>query len=188
MKSEIELKKENILYIALDELQQVGVEGTTIDSIASRAGISKKTIYHLFSSKEYILEKALRLEVDVVMDDLETISGIPMSKMDQLDCSLRLISRRVFEGGGKFNQQLLAHQTLKYEVGQAVNRVAFFLSTTYASHNRDQCEMIIRSFIKFLLKCASNHFETISEKDFNGEVIPFYLFGWFEGDTEISRL
>lgn len=57
--------KEKIIQTAVDLVQEYGVKFTLSD-IASNAGISKKTIYKYFDSKEALL----RAVVDYVFEDI----------------------------------------------------------------------------------------------------------------------
>ena len=46
---------DDIIQAALNEFLEKGYEGTSMDAIALRAGISKGGLYHHFKSKEEIL-------------------------------------------------------------------------------------------------------------------------------------
>ena len=49
-----------IIQAAVDEFLENGYDGTSMESIARRAGVSKGGLYHHFSSKDEILLQANR--------------------------------------------------------------------------------------------------------------------------------
>jgi TetR/AcrR family transcriptional regulator, regulator of autoinduction and epiphytic fitness len=49
-----EQKREAILEAAVEEFKQKGFQGTSMDKIADRAKVSKRTVYNHFSSKEVL--------------------------------------------------------------------------------------------------------------------------------------
>ena len=59
-----EPKKKVLLKIALDLFIEKGYENTTITQIMKMAGLTKAGMYHYFSSKEEILEEAIRFVVE----------------------------------------------------------------------------------------------------------------------------
>lgn len=50
-------RRQNILDAAVDLFQERGYLGTTVDDIAERAGVTKRTVYHHMGSKEHILSE-----------------------------------------------------------------------------------------------------------------------------------
>ncbi len=59
-----------IITAALQEFGQNGFAGTTLSGVASRAGISRTTIYLYFDTKEAIFEAAMRAAVETTIDDV----------------------------------------------------------------------------------------------------------------------
>ena len=53
-------RTKDIIYAAVDEFLESGYEGTSMESIATRAGISKGGLYHHFKSKDEIFLLANR--------------------------------------------------------------------------------------------------------------------------------
>ena len=49
------MKRLAILDAARDSFQEHGVDGTSMDSLATKAGVSKRTVYNHFSSKEALV-------------------------------------------------------------------------------------------------------------------------------------
>ena len=50
-------KKDEILRTALEIVSTEGIDSLTINTLASRVGLSKATMYHYFKSKEEIILK-----------------------------------------------------------------------------------------------------------------------------------
>ncbi|MGB0696241.1 MAG: TetR/AcrR family transcriptional regulator [Rhodospirillaceae bacterium] len=57
----IEKKREQILDAAVAEFQQKGFAGASMDRIAERAAVSKRTVYNHFESKEVLFDAIVRL-------------------------------------------------------------------------------------------------------------------------------
>ncbi|MBI3580099.1 MAG: TetR/AcrR family transcriptional regulator [Ignavibacteriales bacterium] len=68
MSTDLELR-DRILFFARDRFMQAGFSKVTLDEIATDLGISKKTLYKFFSSKEDLLKAAV----------LATMKGIEQS-------------------------------------------------------------------------------------------------------------
>ncbi|GCF09551.1 hypothetical protein KDI_31150 [Dictyobacter arantiisoli] len=66
-----------ILQAAREELEQVGYRALTIEGIAARAGVGKKTIYRWWSSKAAVVLEALtsNAEVQVPFSDTGSLAG-----------------------------------------------------------------------------------------------------------------
>ncbi len=62
--------RETILSTAAELIVQYGIKKFTIDEIASRLRISKKTIYHYFKSKDEIIESYI---TSCVLSDKESV-------------------------------------------------------------------------------------------------------------------
>jgi AcrR family transcriptional regulator len=74
---------EQILLAALQCFMEKGYHGTTIRSVASRAGVSVPGLYHHYASKSMLLERV----IDQVMDDLiaDTEHALEAAGPDPLD-------------------------------------------------------------------------------------------------------
>jgi AcrR family transcriptional regulator len=67
---EIEGKKLQIVKYAFDRFYEGGFHATTMEAALAGSGISKRTIYKYFSSKEDLIEAVLRLYSEVVTHEL----------------------------------------------------------------------------------------------------------------------
>lgn len=68
----------NILAAAREELAERGFHGITMNGLAERAGVTKKTLYNVFNSKERLLVAAISEIIEAYRDVIdETDAGIP---------------------------------------------------------------------------------------------------------------
>lgn len=62
--------KDEILNVAIDRMQQVGIRSVSIDDICHEMGISKKTFYVYFPSKEDLIGAILQIHEQKVATEL----------------------------------------------------------------------------------------------------------------------
>ncbi|MFV8817754.1 TetR/AcrR family transcriptional regulator [Haliea sp. E17] len=86
-------KIQQIVDAAAEVFFEVGFTAASIDSIVEAAGVSKRTIYNYFSSKEEIFIEVIRRQLDHIYQDFEP------GHLDQLPLKLQLqhIGRHVLE-------------------------------------------------------------------------------------------
>ena len=85
-----ERKRCAILEAAAEEFQANGFEGTSMDRVAERAGVSKRTIYNHFENKEALFEAI----TDEMIDEIVAISAIRYDPARGLEDQLMEIGRR----------------------------------------------------------------------------------------------
>ncbi len=84
---ERELRKKRIIESALTVFQEKGIDGATMDEIASVAGFGKATLYYYFSSKEEVFSQIMENGWKTLWSELgETIQeiGSPREKFVKL--------------------------------------------------------------------------------------------------------
>ena len=69
--------RERILAAALKEFARKGFAGARVDTIARRAAINKRMLYHYFGNKEDLFREVLRLKMAERQAWAETLSGDP---------------------------------------------------------------------------------------------------------------
>jgi len=99
-KTRSELKREAIIEAAKRAFEEFGVQGTSMDKLAEMAGVSKRTVYNHFASKE---ELVLHLISDLWQRSMVDVD-IPYSPDESLDAQLaRLLEAEVaLVSGGEF--------------------------------------------------------------------------------------
>jgi AcrR family transcriptional regulator len=79
---------ERILDAAGDCFAAVGFAKTTVDEVASRAGVSKALVYHYFTGKEAILDAVLQRTVAewerLTIDELAAAEGSVLDRIAQM--------------------------------------------------------------------------------------------------------
>jgi AcrR family transcriptional regulator len=99
-------KREQILKAAEQLFRRQGFRKTTIDEVASLAGVSKVTVYNHFDDKRRLVEESLRM---VLHDKLTHYTEILTSEepwLERLDSIIRDKIRTVREYGGEYLETL----------------------------------------------------------------------------------
>ena len=87
-----------ILQAALEEFSSNGFAATRLDDVATRAGITKGTIYVYFPSKEDLFLATLREKTRPVFENLATLAADPdTSALDVLRAHLAFAAERMVE-------------------------------------------------------------------------------------------
>jgi AcrR family transcriptional regulator len=94
MSSDIEIR-DRILSYAQDKFMTEGFSKVTLDEIAAELGISKKTVYKHFDSKEELLRSCMRMRLHGVADEIERIVNSPRSFKEKLTEVLMVVGRQV---------------------------------------------------------------------------------------------
>ncbi len=69
------MKKEQIIEVARELFHQFGFKKVSMDEIAQKAGVTKKTIYMYFGSKEELLKYFIQEEIENMKEIVEEIEG-----------------------------------------------------------------------------------------------------------------
>ena len=73
--------RERILAAALKEFAAKGFAGARVDSIARRAAINKRMLYHYFGNKEHLFREVMRLKMAERQAWAESLSGDPSESL-----------------------------------------------------------------------------------------------------------
>ena len=76
-----ERSRERILAAAIKEFSAKGFAGARVDSIARRAAINKRMLYHYFGNKEGLFKAVLRRKITERQAWAETLSGDPAESL-----------------------------------------------------------------------------------------------------------
>ena len=76
-----ERARTRILSAALQEFASHGFAGARVDTIARRAAINKRMLYHYFGDKEHLFREVLRLKMARRQAWAETLSGDPAESL-----------------------------------------------------------------------------------------------------------
>jgi AcrR family transcriptional regulator len=90
-----EVMKKALFEATVAVLSEHGVDGMTMDRIASVAGVAKGSLYHYFSSKRDLLEFVYAKTIDPVFQDLEQMVAAAQPAIDKLAGHLRTLLEHV---------------------------------------------------------------------------------------------
>jgi AcrR family transcriptional regulator len=86
---------ERILLFASEQFMRLGFSKVTIEEIASGLGMSKKTVYKFFPSKEDLLKAGIRFLLQGIARRIDEIISSPKSVTEKLADIMMLIGRQV---------------------------------------------------------------------------------------------
>jgi AcrR family transcriptional regulator len=78
---------ESLLAVAVAEFTERGYDGTSMEDLARRLGITKSAIYHHVSSKQELLRLAVNKALDglfALVDELDVIEGRAVDRLEYL--------------------------------------------------------------------------------------------------------
>ena len=89
------MKKEQIIEAARKLFYQFGFKKVSMDEIAREAGVTKKTIYMYFSSKEELLKYFIEEEIEEMRQIVEEVEGMNLDFFDTVNTAIyRLLQYR----------------------------------------------------------------------------------------------
>ncbi len=86
-------KRNDIIQAATHEFESRGYAATSMDRIATTAGVSKRTVYNHFISKEVLFREILAITIDKIM----SVSNIPYEPDKPLREQLKAITYKMVE-------------------------------------------------------------------------------------------
>ena len=82
-----DIRKQELLDAALQLFNEKGYEGTTINDIIKKVGVTKGAFYYYFSSKEEILNVLSEQQADILMEIArKTAANESLSALNKLNC------------------------------------------------------------------------------------------------------
>ncbi len=94
MATDLEMR-DRILLLARDKFLQMGFSKVTLDEIAVELGISKKTVYKFYPSKEELLRAAVHLNMRMVDQDLQQIISSDKPFAEKLAEAMMMLAKYV---------------------------------------------------------------------------------------------
>jgi AcrR family transcriptional regulator len=122
-----ERTRERILSAALQEFAANGFAGARVDTIARRAAINKRMLYHYFGNKEHLFREVLRRKITQRQASAEGLSGDPAESLPfwfKLSCQdadwVRLLEWEALQGG---NKKVIDEKSRRALVSRALDRI-----------------------------------------------------------------
>ena len=89
------MKKEQIIEAARKLFYQFGFKKVSMDEIAREAGVTKKTIYMYFNSKEELLKYFIEEEIEEMRQIVEEVESMNLDFFDTVNTAIyRLLQYR----------------------------------------------------------------------------------------------
>lgn len=92
-----EAAKERILLTSMEMFKKFGIKSVTMEDIAKKLGISKKTIYAFFKDKDELIENAAKRQLEIDKAALEQIARESSSIIMHLIKISELVKQRFSE-------------------------------------------------------------------------------------------
>jgi len=90
-------REKNILEAAVVVFVRYGVKRTTMNDIASEAGIARQTLYTVYANKDEVLRAAIRLHTDQALAAIEADCAAAATLADKLDSAFEHMVIRPFD-------------------------------------------------------------------------------------------
>ncbi|HQT91880.1 MAG TPA: TetR/AcrR family transcriptional regulator, partial [Candidatus Kryptobacter bacterium] len=89
--------RRSILEVSYSKFAVHGFKKVTIDEIAAELGISKKTVYKLFSSKEEILREVVLGKMNLLLEVFSKIQSMKESSVDKIQAISEIVGTHINE-------------------------------------------------------------------------------------------
>lgn len=168
------MKEEQIIQSARELFEQYGIKKTSMDEIAQRAGVTKKTVYSYFKSKSELINYFLKEELKNMKDIVQKYS----SREEEF-------FKNVHEG----LYELLSYKKKSFFINLII-REQDYLDTKELKESTINIDNEIKLFIKQILeKAISNGYIVVNNVDIVTFLIyKMYIALMFEWNKDYSKL
>lgn len=97
MVPKVENIRQSILDISYVKFAEYGFKKVTIDEIAAELGISKKTVYKIFSSKEEILREVVLAKMNMLLEIFQEIQAMKGPSVDKIQAISETVGTHINE-------------------------------------------------------------------------------------------
>ncbi len=87
--------RNSIIEVAYGKFAEYGFKKVTIDEIAAELGISKKTVYKLFSSKEEILREVVLGRMNMLLEIFGKVQALKESSVDKIQAISEIVGTHI---------------------------------------------------------------------------------------------
>lgn len=172
--------KEKILYAALKNFLIIGIDQTSLNSIAESVNIKKPSIYYHFKSKDDLVNQC----VQNVLDDLEHRLEISLTKSEHPRAQLEDLYECMIE----FHQNL---SLMVYENHHQIVNLNSFLqrASTLNEVNQERIETYYHNLqIKLIHMLSEGQKQGIIKNNINKEIVSIDLISRIDGMISLSAL
>ncbi|WP_416898498.1 MAG: TetR/AcrR family transcriptional regulator [Minwuia sp.] len=90
-------REQKIVDAAIEQFMRYGVRRTTMNDIASSAGVVRQTLYNVYDSKEAVLRAAMRRLTDIAVAAVECETAGAATLGDKLDIAFEHFALRPYD-------------------------------------------------------------------------------------------
>ncbi|NNC82525.1 MAG: TetR/AcrR family transcriptional regulator [Flavobacteriales bacterium] len=80
----VEQKEEQLIFRALGVFMRFGIKSVTMDDMAKKLGVSKKTLYLYVRDKDELVRKCLQLRCDMECQHIDVITERDLNAIDEM--------------------------------------------------------------------------------------------------------
>lgn len=172
--------KEKILYTALKNFLLVGINQTSLNSIAESVNIKKPSIYYHFKSKDDLVNQCVRN----VLDDLEHRLEHSLTQPDNPRAQLEALYECMIE----FHQNL---SLMVYENHHQIVNLNSFLQSASAVNdvNQERIETYYHNLqIRLIHMLSDGQKQGVIKNNINKEIVSIDLISRIDGMISLSAL
>lgn len=167
-------QKENIITTSWEMFFQFGIKSVSMDDIASKMGISKKTLYQYFANKKELIEEACKYDIanpkfsfqsaslqklnaiDQYLEFFEFVNQMISLRCDSLDYDLKKYYPEIWESF-KNKKIELFYKEITINLKQGVKEQLFRSDITI--------EYIAKNLVSFYLNLASMEYRVFNDHE-----------------------
>lgn len=156
--------RQQIIDAAYTLFYQIGFIRTGVDAIANAAGITKRTLYQHFSSKDELIEAVLENQHQMALERIRRWADRITGKPDQMVMTLfeKLVQwadRTEWQGSGFTRAAVEFADQPGHPARKAARRqkeeVEMYLVEKFAAQNLDNVELLVREVMLLIEGCMS---------------------------------
>lgn len=106
--------KNHILKVSQELFFSFGIQNITMDDIANKCGVSKKTIYKYYKNKSDLLNNTIVLQVKELMADLNKMRATSKNALEELHAFFKYINSISFVIAPVYGKELKKYYPDKY--------------------------------------------------------------------------
>lgn len=156
--------RQQIIDAAYTLFYQIGFIRTGVDAIANAAGITKRTLYQHFGSKDELIEAVLDYQHQMALERIRRWADSISGKPDQMVMTLfeklaRWADHTGWQGSGFTRAAVEFADQPGHPARKAARRhkaeVEMYLVEKFAAHNLDNVERLVREVLLLIEGCQS---------------------------------
>lgn len=163
-----------LIEVATGHFLRSGMIMTKMDDISQEAGVSKKTLYKEFHSKERLVNCCLELILKQLFKDLCIVLNTLDSAEDSWQYSLMLISRRASEASPMFHRDLLSKKEHLDFFHKQWDLLTNKLLQRFELTNIGKLKIVLDAFQNMLIHVLAHNVRGVNPEQLSNILLPIY--------------